>query len=304
MNIQGLKQYVEVCIKRCGSATEIARKCGISASALSLFRSGKYGAKEDNLAETIAMALGYRESNWNVVETVVSYQQVATCFKAAKEESLWMGISSKAGIGKTEALRDMYTRSSDDSVIFIQCSEWNAHRFMLEIYEKVLGKCERYLTAEKMKTAVVSYLYSISEKKPVLLIDEADKLKPSSMATLIDLYNRTESFVGALFAGTDNLEETIKRGASRAKKNMDEIDSRLGRQFIHLLGATKKDVFAICAANGVTDEVAQEKIWGDVDKEQKEVSETHKRVWFTDDMRRLTRLIKRERVQAKIAAKK
>lgn len=300
MDIANLKKYVEACIARCGSATEISRKCGISVTALSLFRSGKYGAREDRLAETIAQALGYRESHWTVVEDVTSYRQVLAVFRAAKEEALWMGISSRAGIGKTEALRDLYNRSEDDSVVFVQCSEWNSRRFMTELYEKTVGKTDKYLTVEQMKTAVIGHFYSISSKNPVLLIDEADKLKPASMAILIDLYNRTESFLGALLAGTEVLEETVKRGAARARKNMDEMDSRLGRQFIHLLGATKKDVRAICAANGVEDEEAQERIWGDIDKVRKDVPGTGKGVWFTEDMRRLTRLIKRERISRRL----
>lgn len=303
MNIQNLKNYIEALVARCGSATEIARKCGISVAALSQFRKGKYGAKENKLAQTIAQALGYRENNWKVVESVTSYQQVRVAFLSAKEEALWMGISSKAGIGKTETLRDMYNRSEDDSVVFVQCSEWNARRFMVELYEKTVGKTDKYLTVEQMKSAVISYFYSISSKNPILLIDEADKLKPASMALLIDLYNRTESFLGALFAGTEVLEETIKRGACRAKKNMDEIDSRLGRQFIHLLGATKRDVKAICAANGIEDDETQESIWGAIDKTRKEVPGSTKAVYFTEDMRRLTRLIKRERVARKLEMK-
>ena len=300
MDIKNLKNYVEGCIAMCCSATEIARKCGISVSALSLFRSGKYGAREDKLAETIAQALGYRENHWNGVESVTSYRQVEVAFRAAKEEALWMGISSKAGIGKTETLRDLYNRSSDDSVVFVQCSEWNARRFMTELYEKTVGKTDKYLTVEAMKSAVVSYFYSVSSRSPVLLIDEADKLKPASMALLIDLYNRTESFLGALLAGTEVLEDTIKRGAARARRNMDEMDSRLGRQFIHLLGATKKDVRAICAANGIADGEAQDRIWGEIDKTRKDVPVTAKGVWFTEDMRRLTRLIKRERISRRL----
>ena len=300
MDIRNLKNYVEGCIAKCGSATEVARKCGVSVSALSLFRSGKYGAKEDRLAEAIARSLGYRENHWRVVESVTSYRQVEVAFRAAKEEALWMGISSKAGIGKTETLRDLFNRSADDSVVFVQCSEWNARRFMTELYEKTVGKADRYLTVEEMKAAVIGHFWGVSSRNPVLLIDEADKLKPASMAILIDLYNRTESFLGALLAGTEVLEETVKRGAARARKNMDEMDSRLGRQFIHLLGATRKDVRDICSANGVDDAEAQDRIWGGIDKVRKDVPGTAKGVWFTEDMRRLTRMIKRERISRRL----
>lgn len=301
MDIIRLKNYVESCINRCGSAAEIARKCNISPSTLSQFRNGKYGAKEDTLALTISQALGYRENDWITVDTVTSYKQVAVTFRAAKEESMWMGISSRAGIGKTEALRDLYNRSTDDSVVYLECSvNWSLKQFFLALYTRTLGVPKGYKTVEILKNEIVDYLYSISAKKPLLIIDQADKLKPSAMSALIDLYNKTDSFLGAILAGTQRLETKIKHGANSngEKDNFDEIDSRLGREFVHLLGATKADVKAICAANGVPDVSRQEYIWGQIDKISKEPSRgAASPVWFTEDFRRLMRLIKIERVQ-------
>lgn len=300
MDIQKLKNYLENQIARTASAAEIARKCGISSAALSQFRNGKYGADEMKLAQTIAQALGYRENNWVTVDTVTSYRMVEMTFKAAKEESMWMGISSKAGIGKTESLRDMYNRATDDSVVFIQCTKWSGRQLFLELAKRTVGLSKGYNSIDKLKADVVEYFYSISSRKPILLIDEADKLQPSALASLIDLYNRTDSFLGAILAGTERLEEKIKTGAaSRGKReNFDELDSRLGREYIHLLGATEKDVKAICAANGVDDVAVQENIWGQIDKVRKEVvAGSNKFVYFVEDFRRLGRLIKTERVK-------
>lgn len=73
MDNQALKTYIEKLINRGSSATELARKCGISDTAMSQFRSGKYGANEDSIAEKIASGLNYYENAWNVVESVTSY---------------------------------------------------------------------------------------------------------------------------------------------------------------------------------------------------------------------------------------
>ena len=70
MDNQALKTYIEKLINRGSSATELARKCGISDTAMSQFRSGKYGANEDSIAEKIASGLNYYENAWNVVESV------------------------------------------------------------------------------------------------------------------------------------------------------------------------------------------------------------------------------------------
>lgn len=303
MDKNKLKQYVETCIQRSGSAAEIARKCGISPTALSQFRSGKYGAKEDSLAQTIANGLRYRANDWVVVESVTSYKQIATTFFSAKEESLWMAISNKAGSGKTETLEDLYLRSSDDSVAYIQCREWSARQFLLELVEITLGKSKNksYQTVDTLLNTLIDYFNAKSMQKPILVIDEADKLKPAALRTLIPLYNATEYRLGALLAGTENLEKEIKKGVRSEKKGYDEIDSRLGRVFIHLLGATQKQVKAICAANGVTDSTYQEQIWAEVDKEEKQPDKYRdKRVLFTEDFRRLMRLIKTKRVEERL----
>lgn len=64
------------------------------------------------------------------------------------------------------------------------------------------------------------------------------------------------------------------------------------RNYITLLGATKKDVRAICAANGVTDAEEQDEIWGKLDKVEKYPTEdSRKAVWFVDDLRELEGMI-------------
>ena len=98
MDIQGLKQYVDTLVKRGSTQGEIARKCGISGTTLSQILSGKYAAKEDNMAAKIAAALNYYEGAWNVVETVSSYQQIKAAFNAAKRNSKWFCISSRSGL--------------------------------------------------------------------------------------------------------------------------------------------------------------------------------------------------------------
>lgn len=303
MDKNKLKQHVESCILRSGSAAEIARKCGISDTSLSQFRSGKYGAKDDSLAQTIATGLKYSENDWVVVESVTSYRQIATTFHSAKEECLWMAISNKAGSGKTKTLEDLYLRSVDDSVVYIQCREWSARQFLMELISVTIGKPKdnAYRTIDVLINTLIGYFNNKSGQKPILLIDEADKLKPAALRTIIPLYNGTEYRLGALLAGTENLEKEIKRGVNAGKKGYDEIDSRLGRSFIHLLGATEKQVKDICIANGVTNEDYQEQIWTEVDKESKQPDKyKDKRVLFTEDFRRLMRLIKAKRVEERL----
>lgn len=302
MNNEALKKYVSGLVASGSNQIEIARKCHISPTAMSQFLSGKYGAKEDSLSERIAQALGFVERDWKVVESVKSYRQIEDKFKEAKEEHVWIGISSRAGIGKTESLRHLYLSSPDDSVEFLQARTWTARQFLLALVERTCGvpKKTGYLRMDKMIDLIVTYFNS-KQNKPVLIIDEADKLRPAALGTLIPIYNGTEERLGAIISGTENLEKEIKRGARLGKKGYDEIDSRLGREFVRLLGATKKDVKEICHANGVRDEKVKEEIWGKLDKVRKETYRgSGQFISFVEDFRRLMRLIKTERTAQKI----
>ena len=73
MDNQALKTYIEKLINRGSSATELARKCGISDTAMSQFRSGKYGANEDSIAEKIASGLNYYENAWKASPVTSRY---------------------------------------------------------------------------------------------------------------------------------------------------------------------------------------------------------------------------------------
>lgn len=158
MDNQALKTYIEKLINRGSSATELARKCGISDTAMSQFRSGKYGANEDSIAEKIASGLNYYENAWNVVESVTSYQQVRTAFVAAKRNHKWMCISSRSGSGKTQSLIDLYNMSTDNSVIYLKCRKWTARKFLTKLATCMGETVTRYMDNDDLMDLVVSHI--------------------------------------------------------------------------------------------------------------------------------------------------
>ena len=135
-----------------------------------------------------------------------------------------------------------------------------------------------------------------------ILGDLNDRGLPAAFRKLIPLYNRTEHRLGCVLAGTENLHKEIARGVRNNTKGYDEIDSRLGRSYIELPGATEQDVKEICTANGLDDATA-DRIWNEVDKIKRYVKVTNKRgetkeknLFFCEDLRRLMRLVKREQI--------
>lgn len=301
MDVLKLKAYVAGLIAKGSSQNEMARKCGISESTMSQWLTGKYKARGNDMSIRIARELRFVSDRWNTVESICSYRQVVATYLLAKNEHLWKGISSCAGIGKTESLFDLYLKSPDDSLVYVQCARWTARQMLLALRRATKGPVDHYETLEEMKEVIVSYVYEREDKNPVLLIDEADKLLPAAFAELNDIENRTKGYLGAVLAGTETLENMIHGGATKRTKAryMDESESRLGRDFVHLWGAMEKDVYEVCAANGVDSPEMQQQIWLKLKKVEKKVpmGKNGKEiiVEFTEDFRCMTQLIKEER---------
>lgn len=299
MDIQGLKQYVETIVARGTTPAEVSRKCGLSETTISQFRSGKYGAKEDSIAVKIATALNYYDNAWNVVETVSSYQQVKTAFNAAKRNSKWFCISSRSGSGKTQSLIDLYNTSADKSVIYLKCRKWTGRKFLTKLATCLGVAVTRYMDNDDLLDAIITNINQMASLHPLLILDDAGKLTHSALCTLIPLYDDTLHRMGALVAGTETLGSNIKRYVGRIE-GYDELDGRFKRNYITLLGASKKDVHAICAANGVVDKEKQAYIWGKLDKREKEPVEGGRKYYFCDDLRELSGMIENEQIREQL----
>ncbi len=312
MNRSQLINHIQLWITKLGSAAEVARKCGINGGALSAILAGKYGADDAQMLGKIAAALNYKETSWNIVRSIGNYTRINAIINDARAEAMWFGISNKAGSGKTGALQDVYQYDTTGAVHYIQCEEWSARQFVIELAKITIGPSAlkgAYKSIPLLLAEIAEFFNRQTFLKPVLLIDEADKLRPAALRVLISLFNKTEDRLGLIMSGTENLEKEIERGVRLRKKGYDELSSRVGRVFIHLNGATKKEAMDICAANGIDDAFTQEQIWNELEKTTKPVKvrlsnggEREQFVEFVEDFRRLKRVIKRELLKLKSAA--
>lgn len=307
MNRNKLIQHIDLWKSKLGSYAAVARKCNINGAALSTILSGKYGANENQMLQKIAKALDYRESAWIVVRTINNYKKVESLLKDAKNESMWFPISNKAGSGKTGALEDLYNRDTTGTIVFIQAEEWSGRQFLIKLITQTQGEIALqggYKTIAELTDIVANYFNDMSLERPVLLIDEADKLKPGAKRVLIPIYNRTENRLGLIMSGTENLEKEMKAGVRLQKKGYDELDSRLGRKYIHLRGASEKEVYEVCTANGVTNVEKQGTIWSELPKVNKPTAiktltgSKEVMIPYAEDFRILMRLIKRETLKS------
>ena len=219
---------------------------------------------------------------------------------------------SEGGVGcsgKTRSLEHIFNTDLSGSIVLIQAEEWAAHQFLERLHGKLTSTpLKGYMTNNELLDKVIALLNEM-DGHPILVIDEADKLKPSALRQLIPIYNRTEEHLGCVLAGTENLQKEIKAGVRKRLKGYDEIDSRLGRSYITLDGATEKDVYTICEANGVTSETSKLTVWSEIEKVEKFVrvrttqGEREVKVLHCEDFRRLRRLITREKLLNKTSGK-
>jgi hypothetical protein len=283
--------------KRLGSAAAVAKKCKVSETAISQLTNGKYPTKGDDIYETIALALGYDfgGNNWNIAETT-NFHIVSQVLNDAKTESMFMGISYKAGSGKTSTANVFYRENKHNGVFKIDCKEWAGHTFLTEIATQIGAEIPKgYAKTNVLIENIAAAVKKIARLRPLIILDQANSLKSSALRSLIHIFNECEDVLGLVIIGTENLEYEIKRGVRLNKAGYDELDSRFGRKYISLIGANLNDARKVCEANGITDRDLQKRIFDECEPTKTLLSDG-RRIEVIEDMRRLKRVIKRERL--------
>ncbi|MDR2806280.1 MAG: ATP-binding protein [Dysgonamonadaceae bacterium] len=297
-------QLIEDEKERLGSYRAVALKCKLSEATISQLRKGSYAAEGSDVYTTIALALGYEwdDGTWNLAETT-NFRIITDVLRDAKDESMFIGISHKAGSGKTAAAKDFYQANRKHGVFWINCHEWIGRTFLAEIARETGAEVPKGFS----NATVQSLIRNISETvktlshrntRPLIILDQANSLKPSAFRTLIHLFNECEDVLGLVILGTENLEYEIKRGVRLNRAGYDELDSRFGRKYINLTGSTLADTRKVCEANGIADKDLQQRIFKDCEPSKITLSDG-RRIDVIEDMRRLKRVIKREKLNMK-----
>jgi DNA transposition AAA+ family ATPase len=230
-----------------GSGAKAARKAGISEATFSQLMSGTYKAVGEDIYYKIARALDIRVDNWQVLSTR-NFQIITSVLEDSQLGAQFRIISERAGSGKTTAAK-YYTGQNAGNTFYIQCREWSRTRFM-DTVMRTIG----LVPTNNVDTFIEKVSeFLLMKDKPLIIIDEADKLKPAALRLLIPLYNECEGHLGMTLLGTDNLEKELKRGVKFDQKGYDELYSRFGRTCVHLVGEDQKSVTNICKLNGITD---------------------------------------------------
>jgi DNA transposition AAA+ family ATPase len=218
-------------------------------------------------------------------ETIYDARLMSTLYNDAIQNKMWFMVSHIAGGGKTAAAKNIASKSK--FVLHIECGEWSRRQFIQQLSQR-LGL---HIGNEDAMIAICGEIKR--QKLQLLIIDEGDKLKPAAYRTLITLYNEIRNVCGCVLQGTDNLQKELLAGVARSTKGYDEIASRFGRKFIHLRGASEKEVTQIAIQNGLSDVVART-IWTAIEDSYKIRIENKV---FLKDMRRLEKVVEAKLLQ-------
>lgn len=248
MTTENKKQIVEE-IKHLSSLTsqnKIATKAGVSSATISQMINENWELIKDEMWRKVKVKL-HIELDWNVAETS-NLDYIRKHALMAKKKSKSFGISYDAGAGKTESYK--LIAKSEPNIIHIVCKTfWKSKSYA----KALVNACglDDYGTTEDLVERFTDYISTL--EKPLIIIDQMDKLKDGSMDFFIDFYNDLDGHCGFLLSGVPALEKRIRRGVKSDRSGYFELWSRIGRKFLKLKPLLVSDVKAICEANGVED---------------------------------------------------
>lgn len=279
-----------------GSQAKVAKRCDVSEATLSQMRAQNW----DNIAEPmwakVAAALGWRPQGWVIADTT-STRIVQHVLNDAKGSSLFAAISHRAGSGKTASLQAYAAANRQAGVFYLSCREWAKREFLVNLAQSLgVDGANRAMSVDALLMQVVSFFQQRRAQCPLLILDEADKLRGAALRSLITLFNECEDGLGVVIAGTDHLSKQMQADARHNRKGSDELMSRFGRRFFQLMGATEADVRRIAEANGLADAATITAIFKECEPVARVVSDGQRQAsrMFVEDLRRVKRAIQRE----------
>jgi hypothetical protein len=287
-----IERYVE----STGSQSAVANMTGASSATISHMIARKWDKISDEMWRQVGGALGWKADGWQLVDTTTS-RWFASAYEASKEQSMWLCITANASAGKTASAVAYRTANASRGVYLLRAQELAPRAFMEELCVATGIKAGRKDTRHTLLKKVVRFFKERADLKPLLIIDEGDKLTHGAMRMLIPLYNQLEDELAVVMQATKNLERQFNIGADWHRKGIEEVRSRFGDAYLHPPGNKKADVEAICRANGLTDAQAIARVWDGLEKDYETTTTPagqRRRVVRVRKMRRVKHLTKRE----------
>lgn len=248
-----IRDLLAVYCDRYGSRNSAAQSLkNVSSSTLSSIFNDRWENISDDMWKSIRRQItdAGNSKDWNVVDTP-TLKDVYFCLENAQDEKGVTWLTAPAGSGKTTAA-ELY-RSEHKDVIYVLCDE----DMKKSDFANELGRAAgmRINTQKRAREKIMQIIDFIGEMdNPVIIFDEGDKLSDNILHYFITIYNHLRRKAGIVFLSTSYMQRRMELGLRYNKKGYQELESRIGRKFYDAEAPTANDVYAICRANGITDE--------------------------------------------------
>lgn len=244
---------------------------GVSAATISKILNGDWDTIADGMWHNVSKQIGSSAEGWSLVSTSV-YDELTELLECAQTDSQVMAIVGSAGCGKSATIRQY--ASTHDEVTAIVCSEYQNRTSWLSAVMEAMRLDPRGLSVAEKIGQIVRRLKRAD--KPLLILDEADKMSDQVLYFFVTLYNELEGHCGVVLCATQYLDKRLVRGLRSGRKGYEEVYSRIGRQCIQLSVLSPEDISLVCVANGITGERKVRKI---ADEAECDLRRVRRAVW-------------------------
>ncbi len=223
---------------------------GITGSTISLVKNNNWELVSERLWQNIARQVGFYCGTGNQLPADTScYLLLRILFSDAQHYAMTYGIAIGDGLGKTFAAT-RYTKEHEDTFYVAGLEQYNRKSFLTALM--CAAGIEPKGTVPEMMQQFAADISSLEE--PLIIIDDAHKLKDRVLHLLVILANSLAGSAGIIILGGETLRMRIIEGVRLKKIGYDDIFKSIGRRFITLGTLGPKDVELVCCANGVFDE--------------------------------------------------
>ena len=221
---------------------------GISQATISQVKNDNWDLLSNKLWLHIARQVGFYCGEWHPADTSASLL-LRILFGDAQHYAMSYGITMSAGLGKTFTARQ-YKREQEN-VIYIPCSAAHNRMSFMNLVMETAGLQPTDLIPDMIN----DFTASVSEREqPLVIIDDAHKLKDRVLQLVVALANTLTGTVGLVIMGNEELRPRLMEGVLSRKTGYERLYNAFGDRFITLTSLSPRDVELVCKANNLFDE--------------------------------------------------
>jgi len=228
----------------------------------------------DKMWNRVAAYLGM-EREWVLVVEDRNFKRITNIAKRAQQTCHAKAISGEPGLGKSATLKEY--SNNNPNAYYIQCAEFWTKKVFLQKLRQAMGMSnEGVQSIPVMVDEIVTSLHGAT--KPLIIIDEADKLKDGVISLFNCLYNEAPDACGFLIAGAPFLKARIEKGVRQNKQSYKELFSRVGGEFLTIHSLTDERIATICHANGLNEPLHIQEVINTANNDLRRVKNTIDRI--------------------------